>query len=141
MSGARFSQTPKLRGHSELSLSLSPSASAVAKLRNYFVARSGHKEFSVDHLDREKMDRENQNPERERYLQQLRALEKSLRERVQQEEQQYLQNHRQLLDGVFDAEAELAERERIATEAERVRSARRAFIQELKNRRNNARKQ
>ena len=83
------------------------------------------------------MDRENQNPERERYLQQLRALEKSLRERVQQEEQQV----RQLQDGVFDAEAELAERERIATEAERVRSARRAFIQELKNRRNNAKKQ
>ena len=83
------------------------------------------------------MDRENQNPERERYLQQLRALEKSLRERVQQEEQQV----RQLQDGVFDAEAELADRERIATEAERVRSARRAFIQELKNRRNNSRKQ
>ena len=83
------------------------------------------------------MDRENQDPERERYLQQLRALEKSLRERVQQEEQQV----RQLQDGVFDAEAELAERERIATEAERVRSARRAFMQELKNRRNNARKQ
>ena len=87
------------------------------------------------------MDRENQDPERERYLQKLRALEKSLRERVQQEEQQYLQNHRQLLDGVLDVEAELAERERIAVEAERVRSARRAFIQELKNRRNNARKQ
>ena len=87
------------------------------------------------------MDRENQNPERERYLQKLRALEKSLRERVQQEEQQYLQNHRQLLDGVLDVEAELAERERIAVEAERVRSARRAFIQELKNRRNNAGKQ
>ena len=87
------------------------------------------------------MDHENQNPKRDRYLQQLRALEKSLRERVRQEEQQYLQNHRQLLDGVFDAEAELAERERIATEAERVRSARRAFIQELKNRRNNAKKQ
>ena len=83
------------------------------------------------------MDRENQDPERERYLQQLRALEKSLRERVQQEEQQV----RQLQDGVFDAEAELAERERIAVEAERVRSARRAFMQELKNRRNNARKQ
>ena len=83
------------------------------------------------------MDRENQDPERERYLQKLRALEKSLRERVQQEEQQV----RQLQDGVFDAEAELAERERIATEAERVRLARRAFIQELKNRRNNAKKQ
>ena len=87
------------------------------------------------------MDRENQDPERERYLQKLRALEKSLRERVQQEEQQYLQNHRQLLDGVLDVEAELAERERIAVEAERVRSARRAFIPELKNRRNNAGKQ
>ena len=87
------------------------------------------------------MDREIQDLERERYLQKLRALEKSLRERVQQEEQQYRQNHRQLLDGVFDAEAELAERERIAVEAERVRSARRAVIQELKNRRNNARKQ
>ena len=87
------------------------------------------------------MDRENQDPERERYLQKLRALEKSLRERVQQEEQQYRQNHRQLLDGVLDVEAELAERERIAVEAERVRSARRAFIQELKNRRNNAGKQ
>ena len=87
------------------------------------------------------MDRENQDPERERYLQQLRALEKSLRERVQQEEQQYLQNHRQLLDGVFDVEAELAERERIAVEAERVRSARRAYIQELKNRRDNAKNQ
>ena len=83
------------------------------------------------------MDRENQDPERERYLQQLRALERSLRERVQQEEQQV----RQLRDEVVDAEAELAERERIATEAERVRSARRAFMQELKNRRNNARKQ
>ena len=83
------------------------------------------------------MDRENQNPECERYLQQLRALERSLRERVQQEEQQV----RQLRDEVVDAEAELAERERIATEAERVRSARRAFIQELKNRRNNAKKQ
>ena len=83
------------------------------------------------------MDRENQDPERERYLQKLQALERSLRERVQQEEQQV----RQLQDEVVDAEAELAERERIATEAERVRSARRAFIQELKNRRNNARKQ
>ena len=87
------------------------------------------------------MDRENQNPERERYLQKLRALEKSLRERVQQEEQQYRQNHRQLLDGVFDLEAELAERERIDTEVERVRSARRAYIQELKNRRDNAKNQ
>ena len=83
------------------------------------------------------MDRENQDPERERYLQKLRALERSLRERVQQEEQQV----RQLRDEVVDAEAELAERERIAVEAERVRSARRAFIQELKNRRNNAGKQ
>ena len=83
------------------------------------------------------MDRENQDPERERYLQKLRALERSLRERVQQEEQQ----GRQLRDEIVDAEAELAERERIAVEAERVRSARRAFIQELKNRRNNARKQ
>ena len=83
------------------------------------------------------MDRENQDPERERYLQQLRALERSLRERVQQEEQQV----RQLRDEVVDAEAELAERERIAVEAERVRLARRAFMQELKNRRNNARKQ
>ena len=82
------------------------------------------------------MDSENQDPERERYLQKLRALEKSLRERVRQEEQQYLQNHRQLLDGVFDLEAELAERERLReerdTEVERVRSARRACMQELK---------
>ena len=83
------------------------------------------------------MDRENQDPERERYLQKLRALEKSLRERVQQEEQQV----QQLRDEVVDVEAELAEHERIATEAERVRLARRAFIQELKNRRNNAKKQ
>ena len=83
------------------------------------------------------MDRENQDPERERYLQKLRALEKSLRERVQQEEHQV----RQLRDEVVDAESEVAERERIAVEAERVRSARRAFIQELKNRRNNAKKQ
>ena len=83
------------------------------------------------------MDRENQDPERERYLQKLRALEKSLRERVQQEEQQV----QQLRDEVVDVEAELAEHERIATEAEMVRSARRAFIQELKNRRNNAKKQ
>ena len=83
------------------------------------------------------MDRENQDPERERYLQKLRALEKSLRERVQQEEQQV----RQLQDEVVDAEAELADRERIAVEAERVRLARRAFMQELKNRRNNARRQ
>ena len=87
------------------------------------------------------MDRENQDPERERYLQKLQALERSLRERVQQEEQQYRQNHRQLLDGVFDLEAELAERERIDTEVERVRSARRAYIQELKNRRDNAKNQ
>ena len=88
------------------------------------------------------MDRENQDPERERYLQKLRALEKSLRERVRQEEQQYLQNHRQLLDGVLDVEAELAERERLReerdTEVERVRSARRACMQELENRRDNA---
>ena len=84
------------------------------------------------------MDRENQDPERERYLQKLRALERSLRERVQQEEQQYRQNHRQLLDGVFDLEAELAERERIDIEVERVRSARRACMQELENRKDNA---
>ena len=51
------------------------------------------------------------------------------------------QNHRQLLDGVFGLEAELAERERIDTEVERVRSARRAYIQELKNRRDNAKNQ
>ena len=88
------------------------------------------------------MDREIQDLERERYLQKLRALEKSLRERVQQEEQQYRQNHRQLLDGVFDLEAELAERERLReerdTEVERVRSARRACMQELENRKDNA---
>ena len=83
------------------------------------------------------MDSENQDPERERYLQQLRALEKSLRERAQQEEQQV----RLLRNEVVDAEAELAERERIAVEAERVRSARRALMQELKNGGNNSRKQ
>ena len=83
------------------------------------------------------MDSENQDPERERYLQQLRSLEKSLCERAQQEEQQV----RLLRNEVVDAEAELAERERIAVEAERVRSARRAFRQELKNGRNNSRKQ
>ena len=52
------------------------------------------------------------------------------------------QNHRQLLDGVFGLEAELAERERLReerdTEGERVRSARRACMQELENRRDNA---
>ena len=49
------------------------------------------------------MDRENQDPERERYLQKLRVLERSLRERVQQEEQQV----QQLRDEVVDVEAEL----------------------------------
>ena len=52
------------------------------------------------------------------------------------------QNHRQLLDGVFGLEAEPAERERLReerdTEVERVRSARRACMQELENRRDNA---
>ena len=52
------------------------------------------------------------------------------------------QNHRQLLDGVFGLEAELAECERLReerdTEVERVRSARRACMQELENRRDNA---
>ena len=51
------------------------------------------------------------------------------------------QNHRQLLDGVFGLEAELAERERLReerdTEVERVRSARRACMQELENRKDN----
>ena len=68
------------------------------------------------------MDRENQDPERERYLQKLR-LERGLRERVQQEEQEV----QQLRD-------EVAELERLEDERERVRAARRAYMQEIQRR-------
>ena len=92
---------------------------------------------SLVYLKAFEMDRENRNPEREKYLQQLRALERSLRERVQQEEQEV----QQLRDEAAEAEAELAEHERVAAEAERVRAARRAYIQELQKRKNYANKQ
>ena len=66
------------------------------------------------------MDRENQDPERGRYLT---DLERSLRERVQQEEQET----QRLQD-------EVAELRRLEAERERVRAARRAYVQELQRR-------
>ena len=72
------------------------------------------------------MDRENQDPERERYLQKLRDLERSLRERVQQEEQE--------TQRLRDEVAELLMPRILEDERERVRAARRAYMQELQRR-------
>ena len=73
------------------------------------------------------MEQEDKNPDRERYLQQLRDLDKSLEQRVQQEEMEV----QQLRD-------EAKERERVAAEADQVRAARRALMEKIKKRKNEA---
>ena len=73
------------------------------------------------------MERENKNPDRELYLQQLRDLNRRLEQRVQQVEME-----------VQQVRDEVKERERVAAEADQVRAARRAFMEELKKRKNEA---
>ena len=73
------------------------------------------------------MERENKNPDRELYLQQLRDLDRRLEQRVQQVEME-----------VQQVRDEVKERERVAAEADQVRAARRAFMEELKKRKNEA---
>ena len=80
------------------------------------------------------MERENKNPDRELYLQQLRDLDRRLEQRVQQVEMEV----QQVRDEVKERENEVKERKRVAAEADQVRAARRAFMEDLKKRKNEA---
>ena len=73
------------------------------------------------------MERENKNPDRELYLQQLRDLNRRLEQRVQQVEME-----------VQQVRDEVKERERVAAEAAQVRAARRALLEKIKKRKNEA---
>ena len=73
------------------------------------------------------MERENKNPDRELYLQQLRDLNRRLEQRVQQVEME-----------VQQVRDEVKERERVAAEADQVRAARRALMEKIKKRKNEA---
>ena len=73
------------------------------------------------------MERENKNPDRELYLQQLRDLNRRLEQRVQQVEME-----------VQQVRDEVKERERVAAEADQVRAARRALLEKIKKRKNEA---
>ena len=73
------------------------------------------------------MDRENKNPDRELYLQQLKDLNRRLDQRVQQAEME-----------VQQVRDEVKERERVAAEADQVRAARRALMEKIKKRKNEA---
>ena len=73
------------------------------------------------------MERENKNPDRELYLQQLKDLNRRLDQRVQQAEME-----------VQQVRDEVKERERVAAEAEQVRAARRALLEKIKERKNEA---
>ena len=80
------------------------------------------------------MERENKNPDRELYLQQLRDLNRRLEQRVQQVEMEV----QQVRDEVDLARNEVKERERVAAEADQVRAARRALMEKIKKRKNEA---
>ena len=80
------------------------------------------------------MERENKNPDRELYLQQLRDLNRRLEQRVQQVETEV----QQVRDEVKERESEVKERERVAAEAAQVRAARRALLEKIKKRKNEA---
>ena len=73
------------------------------------------------------MERENKNPDRELYLQQLRDLNRRLDQRVQQVEME-----------VQQVRDEVKERERVVAEADQVRAARRALLEKIKKRKNEA---
>ena len=73
------------------------------------------------------MERENKNPDRELYLQQLKDLNRRLDQRVQQAEME-----------VQQVRDEVKERERVAAEADQVRAARRALMEKIKKRKNEA---
>ena len=80
------------------------------------------------------MDRENKNPDRELYLQQLKNLNRRLDQRVQQTEMEL----QQVRDEVQRVQDEVKERERVAAEAAQVRAARRALLEKIKERKNEA---
>ena len=80
------------------------------------------------------MDRENKNPDRELYLQQLKNLNRRLDQRVQQKEMEV----QQVRDEVKECENEVKERKRVAAEADQVRAARRALMEKIKKRKNEA---
>ena len=73
------------------------------------------------------MERENKNPDRELYLQQLRDLDRRLEQRVQQVEME-----------VQQVRDERKECERVAAEVDQVMAVRRAFLEELQKRKNEA---
>ena len=73
------------------------------------------------------MEQENKNPDRELYLQQLKDLNRRLDQRVQQAEME-----------VQQVRDEVKERERVAAEADQVRAARRALMEKIKKRKNEA---
>ena len=73
------------------------------------------------------MEQENKNPDRELYLQQLKDLNRRLDQRVQQAEME-----------VQQVRDEVKERERVAAEADQVRAARRALLEKIKKRKNEA---
>ena len=81
------------------------------------------------------MDQENKNPEDVKYLQKLKSFEKKLSKRVQQQEldnQQFRKEREELLAVV------VAKILRDEEEMERVWAARRAFMAEVKKRRENS---
>ena len=78
------------------------------------------------------MDQENKNPEDVKYLQKLKSFEKKLSKRVQQQEldnQQFREEREELLAVI------MAKILRDEEEMERVWAARRAFMAEVKKRR------
>ena len=81
------------------------------------------------------MDQENKNPEDVKYLQKLKSFEKKLSKRVQQQEldnQQFREEREELLAVI------VAKILRDEEEMERVWAARRAFMAEVKKRRENS---
>ena len=81
------------------------------------------------------MDQENKNPEDVKYLQKLKSFEKKLSKRVQQQEldnQQFREEREELLAVL------VAKILRDEEEMERVWAARRAFMAEVKKRRENS---
>ena len=81
------------------------------------------------------MDQENKNPEDMRYLRKLKSFEKKLSKRVQQQEldnQQFREEREELLAVI------VAKILRDEEEMERVWAARRAFMAEVKKRRENS---
>ena len=73
------------------------------------------------------MERENKNPDRELYLRQLRDLDRRLEQRNQQLEME-----------VQQVRDERKECERVAAEGDQVMAVRRAFLEKLQKRKNEA---